>query len=302
MGSGRGKARRVSAVARGEAPAADNKHTDREIHDGAEAYTSFVRNTPLLTRTQEYALGLRASKGDEAARTKLVERNQLWVLKEARKFVGLGMEFDDLVQEGNLGLMRATRDYSPDRGTFITYARHWVQMFIRRALEQKGSTNKYGSQIPAYLYGVVGKVKKERQRVLELGEPVDVVKIAEKVEEPPARVQAALEVLDRTFVSIDKKVGSDGAGDTSLGEIIPDVNTDTEGYVEERESQEEIAAALAELTDEERVFIEKRYGLGGEKEQKQKDICRELGITRSRASYLQDKALSKLRTTIQIED
>lgn len=300
MGAGRGQSRRLKVTARGSAPMADNKLTEANIQNGEDLYMHQVRNTRILTRGEEHKLGHAARNGDIEAQKKLVEHNQLWALKEARNHAGLGIEFNDLVQEANLGLMRAAQDYDSSKGSFITYARNWVQHFIRRAMEQKGSTSKYGSRIPAYLYPVIGKVKNLKKEYDEAGEKMDPKKIAAEVNEPVARVEAALEVLGRSFVSADKPIkdGVDG-NEKSIGDLIPD-SQDGQAEVESGDVKRVLKEAMETvLTEEERFVLQKRFGLHGSKEEKQKDICEQLGMTRGRVTRIESRASEKLRSYLE---
>ena len=289
----------------GYAPATGPKVViEKDIIDDAEAYINHVRKTPVLTHGEEYRLGLAASKGDATAQRKLVEHNQLWALHEARKNMGRGVDFEDLVQEANLGLMRAARDYDPDKGSFLGYASNWVQSFIRRSVEQKGSTTEYGSQIPGYLYFVMDKINSIKRKLEVADEKMDIQKLAEQTEESSAHVEAALEILRRDIVSIDQYNSSDldqaihSNNDENGGELLSD-SQNVEVKVEDEDICRILYQGLADLSQEERSVLQKRYGLFSAEKDRQKDVCSELGITRGKLNWVQKCAIKKLQKHLE---
>ena len=302
MGAGKGKNRRISTRTTSNAGTRSSKPRKRSVQRGQSpadlnppknmtmpAYWRHVHKTRVLTREEENYLALQAKEGNIAAQNTLVEHNQLWAIKIARQYKNSGLEFDDLVQEANLGLMRAARDYDPDQGgSFLTYARHWVRHYIRRAMEQEGTRKRYGTRIPSYLYAVIEKTRKA-QRGMETDEDKqNANKIAEIIDEPVERISGALEVMRRKIVSF---------GDAAPDEISNEVpSNDVTLESEKKQIQRILYKGLSALPEDEYLWVQERFGLLSGEPRLEKDVCAELGITRGKANYLQGQAINKLRT------
>ena len=232
----------------------------------------------------------------EYARNKLAEGNVRLVISEAKRYMNRGLDFGDLVQEGNLGLLKAIDKYDYKRGfKFSTYATWWIRQAITRAVADHSRT----IRIPIHMIETITKINKAQKALLqEKGRQPSIEEIAEYLEMPISRVEKALSVAKEPL-SMDKPVGSDG--DTSLGEIIYDESTlSAEEELKIQSLRERLNMALKMLSPRERKVIELRFGLDGKKPRTLEEIAQEMNLTRERVRQLEVQALEKLRNPIRL--
>ena len=273
------------------------EHTQRHrgSTEGADVlglYLSRARRHRILSRQEEARLAARIREGDEAAWEELVRCNLRLVVSVARGYAGRGLEFSDLVQEGNIGLMRAARGFDAAFGTkFSTYATWWIKQSISRAISNKASL----IRLPVHAADEERAVSGARSQLHSAtGREPTVEELAQFVGRSPREVSGALSAR-KTVVSYDVPVGAEEDGST-LSELLADEEgADTEAVYMEDALKGVVHELLDALPERERYIIERRYGLDGGKGATLEEIGRELGVTRERARQIQGVALRKLR-------
>ncbi len=271
-------------------PSIDVSVRHRE-HDPIRAYLRQIGRVPLLTAEEEISLAKRIERGDAAARQALTEANLRLVVSIARRYVGRGMLFLDLIQEGNLGLMRATEKYDWRRGyKFSTYATWWIRQAISRGVADQART----IRVPVHMVETINKlVRVRRQLTQELERDPTHEEIAEKMEITPARVAHILRVAQEP-VSLETPVG--GEEDAALGDFIED-DEDLRPHVavHRKLRREDVAGVLATLPHRERTVLELRYGLRGDDPMTLEQVGQAFGVTRERIRQIETRTLAKLQ-------
>ncbi len=232
----------------------------------------------------------------EYSRNKLAEGNVRLVISEAKRYMNRGLDFGDLIQEGNLGLLKAIDKYDWKKGfKFSTYATWWIRQVITRAVADHSRT----IRIPIHMIETITKINKAQKALLqEKGRHPSIEEIAEYLEMPIEKVEKALRVAKEP-ISMDKPIGKDG--DTSLGEIIQDDRTlSAEEELKIGSLRERLNETLNMLSPRERKVIELRYGLDGKKPRTLEEVGQELGLTRERVRQLETQAIDKLRNPIRL--
>ena len=261
------------------------------LDDPVKAYLKEIGRVPLLTAEEEAELARRARAGDETARRALSEANLRLVVSVAKRYAGRGLPFLDLIQEGNLGLMKAAEKFEPDRGfKFSTYATWWIRQSITRAIADQGRT----IRIPVHLVESINRVKKTAGELLRKnGREPTVEEIAVRVEMEPARVRELLQ-LSQEPVSLETPVGEEE--DAHLEDFIRD---DEAGIpVDEAGRQllrRELLNVLKSLTPREERVITLRFGLEDGRARTLEELGQEFHVTRERVRQIEAKALRKLR-------
>jgi RNA polymerase primary sigma factor len=256
-------------------------------------YLSQARRHRLLSRQEEAELAGRIAEGDEYAWELLVRHNLRLVVSIARRYAGQGLEFSDLVQEGNLGLMRAARGFDPSFGTkFSTYATWWVRQAIGRALSNKASF----VRLPVHAADQERLVSAAHERLrAALGREPAVEELSEFVGKSPREVREILSTR-KSVVSYDVAVGPEEDG--TLSELLADeAEADAEELFMEDALKDSIHGLLAKLSERERRVVELRYGLDSDGRcATLGEVGEELGVTRERVRQIQNTALCKLRS------
>ena len=261
------------------------------VDDPVKMYLKDIGKVPLLTQDQEIELAKRMSEGDEDAKRQLSESNLRLVVSIAKKYVGRGMLFLDLIQEGNFGLMKAVEKFDYTKGfKFSTYSTWWIRQSITRAIADQART----IRIPVHMFETINKQKKvTRDLFQELGREPSVEEISEKMGIPVEKV-IEIQKISQDTVSLDTPVGEEE--DSTLGTFIQDENA-----VSPADSaalmmlKEQLMEVLATLTPREQKVIMLRYGIEDGHTRTLEDVGKEFSVTRERIRQIEAKALKKLR-------
>ena len=259
--------------------------------DPVRMYLKEIGNVPLLTTEQEVELAKRVEAGDEEAKKQLTEANLRLVVSIAKKYVGRGMPFLDLIQEGNMGLMKAVDKFDYTKGyKFSTYATWWIRQAITRGIADTGRT----IRVPVHMVETINKTLRMTRTLLqELGREPTPEEVAERLNVSVSRVREVLKI-SRDPVSLDTPIGEED--DSHLGDFIEDDSAlspaDSAAFSMLRA---ELATALESLTDRERQVVKLRFGLYDGRTRTLEEVGKEFDITRERIRQIEAKALRKLR-------
>jgi RNA polymerase primary sigma factor len=272
--------------------AADAELGSAALDDPVRAYLNEIGRVRLLTKAQEVELAQQIEAGSEAARQHLIEANLRLVVSIARKYLVRGLPLLDLIQEGNLGLMRAVEKFDHHRGfKFSTYATWWIRQAITRSIADRSRT----IRVPVHVTDRINRVIRVSRRLTqELGRDPDDEEVAEEVGITPEQVRE-LYMISREPISLDAPVGDEG-DDSRL-----------EDFIEDREAEAPVEAAtrtlltgeledvLFTLTPRERRVLQLRFGLADDQQRTLEEVGRRLGMTRDRVRKIERSALGKLR-------
>jgi RNA polymerase primary sigma factor len=266
--------------------------TDRETPNPLARYLSQIGRGRLLTHDEEIDLGRRSREGDEMARSELIEKNLRLVIPVAKKYRGMGLSFGDLIQEGNIGLMRAVDKFDPERGfRFSTYATWWIRQAVQRAVADKGRT----IRVPVHMGEKMRKMARtynELSTELER-EPTD-EEVAERLGWDVDLVKDVKSAIpDAT--SLNQPLSSD-EGSSELGDVVEDEReSGAVGEVVRELEARRLMESVARLPERRRRVLVRRYGLDGEKPATLADLGEELEVSRERVRQLQREAERALR-------
>jgi len=263
----------------------------RAISDPVRMYLREIGRIPLLTRDQEIDLAQKTEAGDERAKEKLTSSNLRLVVSIAKKYIGRGMSFLDLIQEGNKGLIRAVEKYNWKKGfKFSTYATWWIRQAITRAIADQART----IRIPVHMVETINKLIRISRKLMQtLGREPLPEEIAEVMEITPEKVREILKISQKT-TSLETPIGEDE--DSYLGDFIEDTKQASPyELTTQRLLRENIEEVLSGLSDRESKVLEMRFGLRGAKPMTLEEVGREFRVTRERIRQIEAKALRKLK-------
>ena len=261
------------------------------IDDPVKIYLKEIGRVPLLSPDEETELAKRMAEGDSYAKKRLSEANLRLVVSIAKKYVGRGMQFLDLIQEGNLGLLKAVEKFDYTKGfKFSTYATWWIRQAITRAIADQART----IRIPVHMVETITKVKKVSSQLLhETGHDPSAEEIADKLEMPAERVREIMRIAQDP-VSLETPIGEEE--DSHLGDFIPDDDApapaDAASLMLLKEQLNEV---LSTLTDREAKVLRLRFGLEDGRSRTLEEVGKECDVTRERIRQIEAKALRKLR-------
>jgi RNA polymerase sigma factor (sigma-70 family) len=274
-----------------DAEDADVREETRETsRANLAAYFSEIARIALLDREEEVALARRVRAGDEAAKTRLTESNLRLVVQVARRYLNRGLPLPDLIEEGNLGLLRAVEKFDPERGTrFSTYATWWIRHFVVRALANQARM----IRLPVHVELLLGRYAKEQQRLSQvLGRAPTPEEIAQALGTTVEQVDE-LEEIRRHPVSLDAPVGEERG---PIAETIADESADPNEFLLSLFRQRaDLTTVLDDLAANERLVLRRRFGLEDEPPETLEAIGRRLNLTRERVRQIEMTGLRKLR-------
>ncbi|HEA26406.1 MAG TPA: RNA polymerase sigma factor RpoS [Ectothiorhodospiraceae bacterium] len=265
--------------------------------DATRLYLGEIGFSPLLNAQEEIDLARLIQKGDEAARKHMIESNLRLVVKIARSYLNRGLALLDLIEEGNLGLMRAVEKYDPERGfRFSTYATWWIRQMMERGLMCQTRT----IRLPVHVVKEINVyMRAARHLAQKLDHDPTPEEIAEQVDRPIEDVRRMLEI-NKPVTSVDLPVGYED-GRTIVETIVDEKSVDPTAVLQDEELREHFDHWLVDLSEKQKEVIERRFGLHGYDPQTLEEVGKGLGLTRERIRQIQNDALKKLRQMVAQE-
>jgi len=264
---------------------------DHSAGDPVRLYLKEIGKVPLLRAAEEIALARRVQARDLEAKRQLTEANLRLVVSIAKRYVGRGLLFLDLIQEGNLGLIRAVEKFDPERGfKFSTYATWWIRQAVTRAIADQART----IRVPVHMVETINKLKATQRVLLQRnGREPSVDDIAEEMETTPARVRDIMKAAQEP-ISLEMPLGEED--DSELGDFVEDTEADEPLDAVLRKMRcEELLRVLDTLSLRERKVIELRFGLRGEQPRTLEEVGERFGVTRERIRQVEAKTLNRLK-------
>lgn len=274
----------------------DRTSVQRKVADATQLYLSEIGFSPLLSAEEEVYYSRRALKGDDACRKRMIESNLRLVVKIARRYINRGLPLLDLIEEGNLGLIRAVEKFDPERGfRFSTYATWWIRQTIERAIMNQTRT----IRLPIH---VVKELNVYLRAARELAQTLDhepsPEEIADLLDRPIADVKRMLGLNETVVTSVEDPLGSD-SDKTVLDTLADDQNSDPAEMLQDENLRESIDEWLLELSEKQREVVIRRFGLRGHEISTLEEVGNAIGLTRERVRQIQVEALRRLREILE---
>ena len=270
------------------------QYFDDVSDDSVRLYLREIGKIPLLNAEEELALAQKVVAGDKKAKDKMAEANMRLVVSIAKRYSGRGLDFLDLIQEGNTGLLRAVEKFDPDKGfKFSTYATWWIRQAITRAIADQART----IRIPVHMVETINKLLRTQRRMTqELNREPTIEELAKELEMEPDKVEYVIKIK-QDITSLDAGVGRDGDDEDSY---LRDFIEDEEGVTPEESAtsqllKEQVQAVLSTLSDREQKIVKMRFGLENGKSHTLEEVGQEFAVTRERIRQIEAKALAQLR-------
>ena len=270
------------------------QYFDDVSDDSVRLYLREIGKIPLLSAEEELTLAKRVVEGDKRAKDKMAEANMRLVVSIAKRYSGRGLDFLDLIQEGNTGLLRAVEKFYPDKGfKFSTYATWWIRQAITRAIADQART----IRIPVHMVETINKLLRTQRRMTqELNREPTIEELAKELEMEPEKVEYVIKIK-QDITSLDAGVGRDGEDEDSF---LRDFIEDEDGVTPEESAanqllKEQVQAVLSTLSEREQKIVKMRFGLENGKSHTLEEVGQEFAVTRERIRQIEAKALAKLR-------
>jgi len=271
-----------------------NQYFDDVSDDSVRLYLREIGKIPLLNAEEELALAKKVVAGDKRAKDKMAEANMRLVVSIAKRYSGRGLDFLDLIQEGNTGLLRAVEKFDPDKGfKFSTYATWWIRQAITRAIADQARV----IRIPVHMVETINKLLRTQRRMTqELNREPTIEELAKELEMEPEKVEYVIKIK-QDIQSLDAGVGRDGEDEDS---VLQDFIEDEEPAPPEESAttqllKEQVQSVLSTLSDREQKIVRMRFGLDNGKSHTLEEVGQEFAVTRERIRQIEAKALAKLR-------
>lgn len=262
--------------------------------DSVRLYLREIGKIPLLSTEEELELAHRVVAGEKKAKDKMAEANMRLVVSIAKRYSGRGLDFLDLIQEGNTGLLRAVEKFDPDKGfKFSTYATWWIRQAITRAIADQART----IRIPVHMVETINKLLRTQRRMTqELNREPTIEELGKELEMEPEKVEYVIKIK-QDIHSLDAGVGrDDGEDDSTLSDFIEDEDADSpEDSAAGTLLKEQVQAVLGGLSEREQKILRMRFGLDDGKNHTLEEVGLEFAVTRERIRQIEAKALTKLR-------
>lgn len=272
--------------------------TSQRVLDATQIYLSEIGFSPLLTAEEEVFYARRALRGDIASRQRMIESNLRLVVKISRRYNNRGLALLDLIEEGNLGLIRAVEKFDPEKGfRFSTYATWWIRQTIERAIMNQTRT----IRLPIHIVKELNiYLRTARELAQKLDHEPSAEEIAEQLDKPVEDVSRMLRLNER-ITSVDTPIAGDS--EKSLLEVLSDENeSGPEHTIQDNNLKENIVKWLFELNPKQREVLARRFGLLGYEAETLEEVGREIGLTRERVRQIQVEGLRRLKDILQGED
>ena len=270
------------------------QYLDDVSDDSVRLYLREIGKIPLLSAEEEMALARRIIEGDKKAKDKMAEANMRLVVSIAKRYSGRGLDFLDLIQEGNTGLLRAVEKFDPDKGfKFSTYATWWIRQAITRAIADQART----IRIPVHMVETINKLLRTQRRMTqELNREPTIDELAKELDMEPEKIEYVIKIK-QDISSLDAGAGRDGEDDDSvLQDFIVDEDTvSPEDSASNQLLKEQVQDILSSLSDREQKIVRMRFGLDNGKNHTLEEVGQEFAVTRERIRQIEAKALAKLR-------
>ena len=272
----------------------NGQYLDDVSDDSVRLYLREIGKIPLLSAEEEMELAHRVVQGDKKAKDKMAEANMRLVVSIAKRYSGRGLDFLDLIQEGNTGLLRAVEKFDPDKGfKFSTYATWWIRQAITRAIADQARV----IRIPVHMVETINKLLRTQRRMTqELNREPTIEELSKELDMEPDKIEYVMKIK-QDIHSLDAGVGRDGdEEDSVLGDFIEDEDTATpEESASSQLLKEQVQGILASVSDREQKIIKMRFGLENGKSHTLEEVGQEFAVTRERIRQIEAKALAKLR-------
>ena len=270
------------------------QYLDDISDDSVRLYLREIGKIPLLSAEEEMELAQRVIQGDKRAKDKMAEANMRLVVSIAKRYSGRGLDFLDLIQEGNTGLLRAVEKFDPDKGfKFSTYATWWIRQAITRAIADQART----IRIPVHMVETINKLLRTQRRMTqELNREPTIEELSKELDMEPEKIEYVMKIK-QDISSLDAGVGRDGdEEDSVLGDFIEDEDTvSPEEAATNQLLKEQVNDVLSSLSDREQKIVRMRFGLDNGKSHTLEEVGQEFAVTRERIRQIEAKALAKLR-------
>lgn len=264
-----------------------------KLDNSLAIYFKEIDSIPLMTREEEYELAVKAKQGDILARDRIVKANLRFVVSVAKKYQSSAFELNDLINEGNIGLMIAIDKFDPEKGYhFISYAVWWIRQTILKAIYEKGKM----IRLPSNKTNDIIKIENARKSLkAKLTEEEELEQVAIMLNMTPVHVQEMM-MISKDVFSLDSKVGGDESESSSLGEMLEDTTSvSPEELVIQNDMKNQIDNVLSTLTAKEAEILRYRFGLNGKKAMSLKEVGEVFNLTKERIRQIEKKAIKRLQ-------